>query len=236
MGTVGPIVPGLPGVRTVKTATPRRIFHQVNLMSGLAPGKTIDGSESRDPGNTGDEDRLRPGLLMGRITASGLWAPAIVGVTTAVYTDNDTSLTVSAATATELFRLVGSSGTAELIIVGPPTSAGTVATAAITHSAINTSTGVLTISDLNADFIAGSLVGVNDGRYVPRSFIPNGYPVIVTDSDGSTSIDEQFPDVPIAGVIDVSQFLPAWPSDTSLRAWIKAQLNAVGQYVFDDDF
>jgi hypothetical protein len=119
--------------------------------------------------------------------------------------------------------------------VGPPTANGPVATFTETISAINTTTGVLTVSGLNADLIAGSFVCLDDGSYIPRTFIPDGYPIQVVDSTG-TAFDVPFPLVPTAGIIDVSQFLPAWPSDTSLQAWIKAQLNTYGQYVWDDSF
>ena len=240
MGTVGPIIPGLPGIRATKTATPRRVFRQVELMGGLSQGRTIQGSQSRDPGNTGDIDRLRAGLLMGKITAAtfgtvDLWAPSIIGVTTGAYTSGGTSLTVSAAQALEIERIVGGSGTAELVAIGPPTAAGTVAVTDVDHSAINTTTGVLTVTSLGVDKIAGTFIAVKDGRQIPRSFIPDGWPIPVTDSDGSTSLNVQYPDVPIAGVIDSSQIIN-WPSDTSLQTWIVDKLNTYGQYVFDHNF
>lgn len=225
-------VPGLPGVRASKTATHRIVFRQGDWDSSLSLGKIIDGSESRDPTNTGDLDVLRPGTLMGMITASGLYAPSFVGAITGAYTSGGTTLTVSAAAAVELDRLVGQAGTAELVAVGPPSAAGTVAVTSITHSAIDTSTGAITVSSLGVNKIAGTLIGVNDGRYTPLTLIPDGYGVKVTDTDG-TSIDVQFARFPIAGVITASQILPTWPSDTSLQAWIRDAMSTYGKFVFD---
>ena len=56
---------------------------------------------------------------------------------------------------------------------------------------------------------------------------------MVTDTDGTTSLDVPFPQFPIAGVLTMSQLLPVWPSDTSLRAWIRDQLNTYGKFVPD---
>lgn len=223
-------VTGMPGVRSVKTATHRIVFRQGDWLSDLSGGKIIDGSKSRDSGNTGDLDVLRPGLLMGKITSSGKYAPSIIGIMTQAQVATDTSVTVSAAQATELVRRVGSTGTIRL--VGPPSAAGTVATFTETYSAVNTTTGVITCSGLNADLIAGSFVCADDGSYLPLTLIPDGYGVKVTDADAS-SLDVQFHQFPIAGVVDCDQVLPAWPSDTSLKEWIRDKLNLHGKFVMD---
>lgn len=226
-------VPGMPGMRTEKTATHRIVFRQGDWNSFLAGGRIIDGSESGDPGNTGDVRVLRPGTMMGKITSSGLYAPAFCGVVQSAYTSGGTTLTVSAAQAVEIDRLVGQSGTAELVAIGPPSAAGTVAVTDITHSAINTSSGAITVSSLGVNKIAGTLIAVKDGRQYPLVPIPDGYGVTVLDNDGSTALDVPFPDLPIAGVIDSSQLLLTWPSDTSLQAWIVSYMNSYCQYVFD---
>lgn len=225
-------VPGLGGVRALRTATHRIVFRQNDWLSDLAQGRIIDGAQSRDVGNTGDTDVLRPGILMGKITASGKYAPCFVGVTTAAYTSGGTTLTVSAAVAAELDRLVGQAGTTELIAVGPPTAAGTVAATAFTHSAINTTTGDITVTSLGVDKVAGTLIGVNDGRHTPLTLVPDGYGVKCTDIDG-TSLDVQFNEFPIAGVVTGSQLLPVWPGDASLRAYIRDALNVYGKFVMD---
>lgn len=224
-------VTGLPGVRTAKVATHRIVFRQGDWLSDLAQGKIIDGSLSRDSGNTGDLDVLRPGTLMGKITSGGKYAPSILGITTGAYTSGGTSITVSLAQAVEIARRIGTSG--NLTYVGPPTAAGTVAvTASVAFSAINTSTGVITVTSLGVDKIAGTFVCATDGSHLPLTFIPDGYGVKVTDVD-ATSLDVPFASFPIAGVVTASQLLPAWPSDTSLQTWIKDQLNLYGKFVFD---
>lgn len=226
----------LPGPQTERTATPRKVMASSQGFMLLPGGKIIDGSKSRDGGNTGDVDVLRAGLLMGEITASGKYAPSVLGALTVAY-DKDgslaTSMTVSTATATELVRRIGSSGTFK--ITGPPTAAGTVVTETITFSAVNTSTGVITVTTAAADYIVGSLIQPTDGSETPKCLINDGYGLKVTDAD-DTSQDTQFAQPVIAGNVDASQIIN-YSSDTSIQAWIKAQLRATGgSWTFDDDF
>lgn len=230
---------------TTRTATPRRVFKQyaAEFLTGL---HMIQGAMSRDPGNTGNVDVLRPGLLMGRITATtfggvvGMWAPSFVGVTTAAYTSGGTSLTVSAAAAAEIARVVGTSGTAELVAVGPPTTAGVVAVTDITHSDIDTTTGVLTVTSLGVDKVAGTFIAIKDGRQTPLALITEiGDPagIKVTDQDGNSINDDTWK-LPVKGIIDSSQLLPVWPTDTSLQAHIVSSLETagMGKWVFDHLF
>jgi len=194
-------------------------------------GGVIDGTKSRDPGNT-LITCLRPGLLMGKVTASGKWAPSVIGVLQSAYTSGGTSITLTAAQATEVVRRVGSTGT--LNLYGSPTASGTVATQTITYSAVNTTTGVLTITDLGANNVAGSLVGATDGSQVPRSFIPDGPGINI---DDVTPADVGFKLIPMRAVIDSTQLLP-WPSDTnsSLQTTVRTYLNTYGQYIFSTNY
>lgn len=231
--------PGLPGFGTTYQVVHRIIFKQGDWTSNLAQGKIISGAASRDPGNTDATDVLRCGLLMGKITASGLYAPAFVGATTVAYSSGGTTLTVSAAAATEIVRLVGTSGTAELVAIGPPSAAGTVAVTDVDHSAVNTTTGAITITDLGVDKIAGTLIAVKDGRQFPKAPIAKSDGIQVTDIMRTTSINVPFPKLPIAGVIDTDFVLPVWPSDTSLQAWIASKMlneGLGGKWVFDSNF
>jgi len=230
-------VPGLPGIGSDKTATPRTVALGGRL-STLPGGIIIDGSESRDPLNTGDVDVLRAGILLGKRTANSLFAPSIIGVLSEAY-DKDgseaTQLTVSAATATEIVRRIGTSGT--LKVTGPPTAAGTVAVQTATFTSVNTTTGVIVIVALAADAIAGSFIQPTDGSETIRTMVPDGFGVKVTDEDDS-DIDVSIPSpgAVVGGLLDASQIVN-WPSDTSLVAYLKAALRAVGTgYVFDDDF
>jgi len=170
---------------------------------------------------------------MGRITTGGLYAPSILGVLQGAVSATDTTFSVSVAQAVEIDRRIGQTGT--LTLVGPPTAGGTVATFTETFTVVDTTTGAITCSALDADLIAGSFVGHNDGSQIPRTFIDDSFGEKVTDVDG-TSIDVQFPLLPLTGIIDSSQILPVWPSDTSLQQWIVDQLNAYGEYQFDHQF
>lgn len=224
-------VPGLPRVGTAKEAQHRLIFREYSH-NYLPGGKIIAGADARDPGNTGDVDQLRAGLLMGKITASGKYAPSIIGVSTGAIAAAATTINVSAATAAEIVRRIGTTGT--LRFIGPPTANGTVATFTETYSAVNTGTGDITISAADAALVAGSFVADNDGTYLPVAPIPDGFPLKVTDNDG-TDLDVPFPLLPVSGVIISANLLPVWPSDTSLQQWLVDQLerNGYGKWVFD---
>lgn len=226
-------VPGMPGIKTAYAATHRIVIRQ-DLPCDFALGKVIDGSKSRDSSNTGDLDVLRPGTLMGKITSSGKYAPSILGVLQGAKSATDTSVTVTAAQATEIVRRVGSTGT--LRFVGPPSAAGTVATFTETYSAVDTATGIITCSGLDADLIAGSFVCANDGTYLPLTFISDGYGIKVTDVFSSTSIDVPFAQMPVLATVITANLLPVWPSDTSLQAWIFEKLNLFGKFIPDYGF
>ena len=135
------------GIGTTQTATPRTVTIGNELY--LPGGKLVDGSKARDPGNTGDITVLRAGMLMGKITSGGKYAPSVLGVLSGAGTEDDTELTVSAAVATEINRRIGSSGTFKL--TGPPSAAGTVRTSTVTYSAVDTGTGAITVTALSAD-------------------------------------------------------------------------------------
>ena len=220
---------GLPGVSADRTATPRRVFKS-SIYEMFAGGGVIDGASSRDPGNTSDVDKLRAGLLMGLVTSLDQWAPSILGLTTNAEAVGATAIEVSEAVGDELSRRLGASGTFNL--TGPPTANGVVVTELVTYSA--EAAGAITASAIVNAFIAGSYVQPVDGSQTPRSLIPDGFPNKVTDNDG-TSLDIEWPCLPIGGVIDSSQIIH-WSADTSLREWVVNRLNAYGRFVFDHVF
>jgi hypothetical protein len=222
---------GLPGVRAARTAENRRVFRG-GLYECLPGGAVISGATSRDPGNTGDVDILRAGLLMGKITTGGEWAPSLLGVTTNAEAIGATTIEAAAGVITELVRRVGSSGT--FTLVGPAAAGGAIQTETVTYSAAS-GTSITATAIVNG-YVAGSFIMPTDGSQTPRSFIPDGYGIKVTDQDG-TSVDTEWPDVPVAGFIDSSQ-LVNWPSDVSLQQWIVNRLNdaAFGKFVFDHGY
>jgi hypothetical protein len=56
----------------------------------------------------------------------------------------------------------------------------------------------------------------------------------MVDSDG-TRTKKEWPDLPVGQIVDSSELLPAWPSDTSLQAWLVSRLNQAGggKFIFD---
>lgn len=219
----------VPGLATPLSSTPKKCMKRYDEHD-LKVGQTVlDGSKSRDPLNTGYTDVLYSGIVLGKITATDKYAPSILGVTTVAYADDDLTLTVSAATAVEINRRVGASGTVNL--VGPPSAGGTVASTAVAYTAINTTTGVLTVPDLNVDAIAGSFVVPNDGSQDALGLLLADYGVKVTD-ENSTSVDVSI-ELLVGGQVDTSQIVNV-PSDTALLAYLKADLNANASFVFDD--
>jgi hypothetical protein len=226
-------VPGMPGIKALRTASWRRVFREGSLLADLAGGKVIDGAKSRDPTNS-PTTVLQPGTLMGKITASGKYAPSILGVTTVAYTSGGTTLTVAAATAAELVRRVGTSG--NFNTVGPPGAAGTVATINTAFSAVNTGTGAITVTSLGANMVVGSLIMPQDGSQNALTLIEDGYGIWVQDNDG-LDIDVPFNRMPIAGVIDDTQIVN-WPADVSTQAFLRALLSTAsgGKFVFGGVF
>jgi len=142
------LAPGTPGISSQYTAGFRSVWGSANDKQYKPGMHTINGSLSRDNTNTGNLDFLQAGLLMGKITSTGKYATSILGLTGTAYASG-TTLNVAASTAVEIARRIGTSGTFK--VTGPPSAAGTVRTATVTFSAVNTSTGDVTITALGAD-------------------------------------------------------------------------------------
>jgi hypothetical protein len=197
----------------------------------------VRGASSRDPLNTGYLWTLQAGMLMGKRTADGLWAPSIIGLVTADYTSGATALFVSAATAVEIVRRQGASGTAK--ITHAPTETGTVVEGAtLTYSAVNTSTGELTITNIGANVETGAFIQPNDGSENIRGILAmeEGLPVVDEDFNDA---NVQCPRVLVAGQVDVAQILNYQAAaKVSYNAWLKAELRANNGMAFrfsDDD-
>ncbi|MDE2097152.1 MAG: hypothetical protein KGL39_07890 [Patescibacteria group bacterium] len=141
-------VTGLPRIGQLYKSTPRIVFRE-SLWEYLAQGKIIDGGNSRDPSNPSYPNVLQPGLLMGKITSSGLYGASVFGLSTAALSSTGTTLTVAAAAAVEINRRIGGSGT--LTLTGPPVAAGVVRQLTATYSAVNTTSGAITITALGVN-------------------------------------------------------------------------------------
>ena len=138
---------GPPGVGAIVTANFKAIFtHKSETF--LSQGRYIVAANSRDPSNTTDVGVLQPGLVMGKVTATGYYAPSIYGLTGAAIANGATTVTLaSAAIGTEIVRRKGATGTVK--VTGPPTAAGTVRTSTLTYSGISGTTMTITASGTN---------------------------------------------------------------------------------------
>lgn len=227
---------GLPGIRTARSATHRRVLLSEQGKVCVPGLLTINGTLSRDAGHTGYVHTLRPGKAMGKITATGLWAPSWIGLTGVLHDTSvvTTTMTLPAAVVTEIERRIGASGTFK--IIGPPTSAGTVATETVTYSAIATAT-TITITATSADFAAGSIIAPTDGSESARLLIGDGYGIRCIDENGDSENQEwqQWGDALCGGFVDTSQIVDI-SSDTSVLAFQKAALATYGHWYFDDSF
>lgn len=221
---------GLPGIRAIVPVEFRNVFLG-NFEWYLPGGKMIDGTKSRDSGNTGYLNVLRGGLIMGKITSGGKYAPMILGISQNAYTSGGTTITVTAAQAVEINRRIGASG--NLTYIGPPTANGTNAIiSSVAYSAINTSTGAITVTSLGVNLVAGALVVSTDGSGVPMTVIPPGAGINVFDSLGNAQ-DTPFERMPIGGTIEAGQ-LPYWPTDTSIQQYLCDELSksSKGKFTF----
>ena len=227
----------MPGIHDGQTATPRKVLVTDRNIAFVPGGQVIDGAESRDPGNPDRVDVLRPGLVMGKITSGGKYAPSFIGAVATAYSSGATSLETSAAAAAELVRRVGASGTFSL--VSTPTNTGDISTDQVTYSAVNTTTGVITVTDIGKDVVVGSLIRPEDGSETPRCIIADerdAFGIRVTDRDAK-DIDVPFAQPVVGGFLDASQIINYPPTAaTTLRQWVKDQLNTRGVFLFDDDF
>jgi len=234
---MGTSITGLPGYRSSREFSPRRVRRSDAGLKYLDGGVIINGTYSGDSGNTGYVDVLRPGKVMAKITATGKYVNPIVGKSNAAYTGAGTvtSLTVTAAVATEIARLIAAAGASFTgYLVGPPSAAGTVAATALTVSAASGTT--LTISDIAVDKVTDSLIvrdDVSDGTWC---LVDDDDFILLSDQSG-TRIDQAFRRPLIGGVIDASQIID-WPADTSTQDWLKGKLSTttgMSQFNFDDD-
>lgn len=230
-----PPIFGRPGPQGISKFTHKYVM-RAGAVGFFPGGGLIDTAKTRDVQNTLAPLLLTPGLLMGKVTATGYWANSILGVTTGAYTSGGTEVTVSAAQAVEIVRRVGATGS--LIYVAPPTAGGTVASITKAYSAINTTTGVITTADIAANMVAGALVIATDGSGVPRSFIPDGYGLTMgTDTSNLPALAEWW-NIPVEGMIESGQ-LCYWPTDASLKNWVRESLvrsGYGGKFTFSDLF
>lgn len=240
----------LPGVVTGNTLTTRNIFASLSpsQIQWLPSMLQIDGSLSRDTGAS-PVDLLRAGLLMGKITTGGKYRPTSVGVLNGAITSSTyTSLTVAAAVATEVARLIAvAAGNVSMQLFGPPTAAGTNAATAFTATAASGTTITITSVSLPA-YVDKSLIQLVDGSQTPVTVISDAAGIDVMDTS-STSINQFLSRFLRGADLIASQIVVGNAAmtdlDTSLQTWIKQTLNGAatptsasptrGNFTFDND-
>lgn len=227
--------PGLPGTKTVREAVPRRVLLQTPDKTHLITGGIIiDGGQSRDLGNVGDFDVLRAGLILGKLTASKRYAPSVVCLITVAYADPAVELTVGVDCAIEIVRRLGGV-VGDMKLIGPPAALGVVATQAVTVTGVDTGAGTLVVGAIGADSIIGSLLSFADGSETMLGVIPDGTGIPVTDQDDNDV--DVFSNLLRGGQVAADQIIPLDAvTDLSLRTFIKDQLNALGDFSFDEDY
>lgn len=166
-------------------------------------GIVVDGAKSRDIFNA-DTAYLQGGTLLGKITTGGLYRPTIVGVLGGAVSSGagQTSVTITAASAVEIARLISvAGGNVSLKIVGPPSNGGTVAATAVTATAATGTT--LTVSSVTLPAITnGSYITLADGSETPLGFLNAMFAQRVTDYSG-TSVNTPVAKFCISGDIEV---------------------------------
>jgi hypothetical protein len=230
---------GKPGVLPSYTATPREVFlANRQFAQFVASPVTIDGTLSGNAPNAPYSWLLFAGTLMGRVTATGKYANSIIGLSGAAYAHSggsNTTITTDVNTAAEIVRRIGTAGTFKL--TGPPTAGGVVATQVVTYSAVNTSTGAITITALGADAVVGSAIQPADGSETIVTVLCDAYGKKVADQLNTLRVDVFDAQLLAAGGTLNTAAIVNYPADASLKAWVKTSIKQTCPGVnFSDDF
>ena len=137
--------------------------------------------------------------------------------------------------AAEIVRRIGAAGTFKL--TGPPTAGGTVATQVVTYSAVNTSTGAITITALSADAVIGSAIQPADGSETIVTVLCDAWGKKVADQLNTSRVDVFDGQLLAAGGTINTAVIVNYPADASLKAWVKQSIKQTCPGVnFSDDF
>jgi len=235
----------VPGVSAGRVLQSRNIFANLDpaQRQWLTSMAQIDGSLSRDIGSS-PVNLLRAGLFLGKITTGGKYRPSIIGLTNgAISAATVTSVTVAAATATEVARLISvAGGNVSLRLNGPPSAAGTIAATAVTATAASGTTITVSSVALPA-YVDKTLIQPADGSQIPVTLLTEGAGIDVNDSTGA-SVNQMLGSF-LRGADLLSAQLIAGASaftdlDTSIQTWLKQQINGGGSsirglFTFDND-
>lgn len=231
------VIPGKPGIQTTYSATPIELFYSSAADAKFIPGPvTVDGTLSGNAANTPYVWALQAGQAFGKVTSGGKLATSIIGSTTAAIVSGATTVTTSAAVATELLRRSGATGT--FTLTGPPTAAGTVAATVVTPSAINTTTGVITITAIAVAKVTATWIQPSDGSETITTLLAAPWGLRVIDgTPGSGNRVDVFANRMWAGggIVNTANIIN-YPADASLKAYMKAAIRlTLSSAAFSDD-
>lgn len=229
---------GAPGVYYGRSVVPLNIYTNQNTAAYAPSFYFFDGNYARDPDNT-PTSMLRAGLIVGKIATSGEgggYANSIIGVTTVAYTSSGTSLTVTTQCATEILRRIGNSGTFNL--AGGTTATATVTSPTlVTFSNVNTSTGVITVTNIGVNVAVGAAVMPTDGSQTPLTIFDNPYGTDVTDVLAN-NIQQPMHRFVLRGDFFAASIINLTVVNLGVENYIKTTLNKGtngGAFTFDDN-
>lgn len=226
---------GKPGLQPSQFNQPTDVFYSGRWNAQYIPVPvTVSGNLTSWAANAPYTFYVRAGMPMGKVTSTGTvgnfvvetgtYANSIIGQTTAAYTSGGTTLTTDVNTAAEIVRRIGTSGT--FITCGPPSAAGTVASTTTTFSAVNTSTGAITVTSLGVNKVSGAWIQPTDGSATILTLVCDVDGIKVADGTNVNRVDAFDPQLLAGGgCINVGQIL-YYPTDTAMQAYLKAALLA----------
>jgi hypothetical protein len=142
---------GKPGLQPQFQFVPREIFFTNRSSAQFMGGPvTIDGNLTSNAQNSPYTFFIYAGTVVGKVTATKKYTESIIGLTTVNYGGNQTLLYTDTLTAAEIVRRNGTSGNLSLTGSNIPNTVLNVRTLPVTYSAVNTSTGAITITPLYA--------------------------------------------------------------------------------------
>jgi hypothetical protein len=193
---------------------------------------TVDGTLTGNALNSPYQAWIFPGTIMGRVSATQKFANSIIGLTTAAYTAGATTLTVSAATAAEIVRRIGTTGT--LTFTGTSVALGTVYVQQTAYSAVNTTSGVITLTAMTYAIVSGSCVGASDGSQQALTVVCDLNGLKLVDGTNINRIDVYDPQLlQSGGLLNDNGTFQNWPADIATRNFLRSQISAfVGGVTF----
>ena len=239
----------MPGIGTTIVAVYKPIWKGRGGVQYLPGGGTIDGNNARDPANTYSGNLpnaqtsyvnvLEPGLLMGKITASGFYGASVFGLTSAAIHRRGHEFHGARRRGPGNHPPPGRHDGLAL-----PDRSGDGRRHGESAGGDRDERGghVGNPRDLHGDAVRPWPTRPWPARWCSRptaartikTFVDEEDGIRVTDINGN-GLNIQFPRVPIAGGVVNAPNIVNYPSDPALQAWVKTALKAAGPFIFSDD-